>query len=71
MRTRFGFAAAALFVKRNGIAAPIATARKNGARRTFQMSHNCNVQDNGTFDATSVAALASSALDIWRPAAQA
>ena len=62
-RTRFGSAADALVVKRNGIAAAVATTRKNCARGAFRMSHNCNLPGIGRFDATPVAALASGALD--------
>jgi hypothetical protein len=60
-----------LGVKSNGIAAATATTRKNGARRTFPMSHNRNVLSGGRFDATPVAALASGAPNTQRPAAQA
>jgi hypothetical protein len=58
-----GSAAGALAVKISANAATVATIRKNGVRRIFQMSHNCNLQGNGSFDATSVAAPASGALD--------
>ena len=69
-RTRFGSSAAAFFNPRNAIAA-IATRTENCARRTFQMSHNCNLPGIARFDATPVAALARGALDTPRPAAQA
>ena len=71
MRARFGSAVDALFVKRNGRPETAATTRKNGARGTFRMSHDCNLRGNGGFDATLVAALAGGALDTQRPAAQA
>jgi hypothetical protein len=62
-KTRLGSAAGAFAVKISANAATFATIRRNCARRIFQMSHNWNVQGNGSFDATSVAALASGALD--------
>ena len=71
IRTRFGSAVDALFVKRNGKSETAATTRKNGARGAFRMSHNCNLPSLGRFDATPVAALASGAPDTQRPAAQA
>src|SRR6476659_9044271 len=69
-RTRFGSSAAAFFNPRNAIAA-IATTTENCARRTLQTSHNCNVQRDGSFNATPFAALPGGALDTQRPAAQA
>src|SRR4029077_4759434 len=69
-KTRFASSAAAFFNPRNAIAA-IATRTDNCAGRTLQMSHDRNVQGNGTFNATPVAALARGALDTQKPAAQA
>jgi len=71
IRTRFGSAVDALFVKRNGIPETAATTRKNGARGAFRMSHNCNLPGLVPFNATPVAAFARGALATQRPAAQA
>jgi hypothetical protein len=70
-RTRFGSAADAFPMQRNGIAEATATARKKGARRTFPMSHNRNLPGIRRLAATPVAAFAGGALDIQRLAAQA
>jgi hypothetical protein len=71
IRTRFGSAADVLVAKRNEITAALATRTENCARRTFQMSQNCNLPDIARFDASPVAALARGVLDTPRPAAQA
>ncbi len=64
-------AAAALLVPKNATAAIVATTRKKGARRTFPMSHNCNITPNSRFAATPVAALASGPPETRRVAPQA
>jgi hypothetical protein len=71
IRTRFGSAVDALFVKRNGRPETALTTRKNGARGAFRMSHDSNLPNRGRFDATPVAALASGAPNTQRPAARA
>ena len=71
IRTRFGSAVDASFVKTNGRPETAATTRKNGAGGAFRMSHDCNLPGLCRFDAAPVAALASGAPNPQRPAASA